>query len=794
LGALARIVELDLEIVEGDPPAEYVSHLAAVLDSTLVRSQKLLRARAGDEGSKIGRGKSIIESLPAVKKFVNGDTRRPKPTHFCNGCCVGASGSSERNVSVRNFISALSATPIFGGVHSGKPAKSRWFSTTFFMSMVLAGMLIHDLFPRSWRLAFSQWQLPRGLALDDYSKMVRSKAYRGKLWLSSDCVDIKTSLHCFGANPGEHLMMVLQKLDASGGVLFKVTVHNNSNPVAKCLQEYADMLLRPSTTLIALLFYQFENDECDNFALFMLTLRIVVLTLSSKIWRFVLCKYLSWPYRLVQLVSPDPAVRTATADALYAANECCLDRGMSQKARTLSANAVLILMNIELLCALKCWALIAVVGNMLAERLLSAFKRCAALRCFAERSMGASFLTQVLTSHLQAGGDDIRKITRAALRSLGVPIRAKARGRSAKEKTQKRPQQRFSRWANRQMKGLRGTRENYRSRMAELKDQWKQSGPFYEASDADDGDGVDDIPSYADKIGTSLMGISSQETPVCFDLVEAEVQRAAPTRSNAPPGMTRRLQDVRQEYLNSCYIKDTNAIRENETFSANYSCGKLHPGLCKEDCNPEIDDAYVSFRDGIKSWPIGTFFAIEVRAEGFPISESSYYCLCWPADVILCECDVDGEGAPLFRENPRAADLPSELEDGLSEQGKNARQKAKEEAVGGLVHVVGKTEVQKLWISARARIESMKAVRFAEDDFALVNTKEPRVLPSRVNSVLETCAIWPPTVGIVSGSSGGAAATHGAECFRPCPKENLKKSSYILLSAAFLISKHINNI
>ena len=63
--------------------------------------------------------------------------------------------------------------------------------------------------------------------------------------------------------------------------------------------------------------------------------------------------------------------------------------------------------------------------------------------------------------------------------------------------------------------------------------------------------------SYADRIGASLWGTSSEDSPLRADLLEREACLAAPVakRTEAPPGLTARMN--REAFLNDAYVRDT---------------------------------------------------------------------------------------------------------------------------------------------------------------------------------------------------------------------------------------------
>ena len=157
-------------------------------------------------------------------------------------------------------------------------------------------------------------------------------------------------------------------------------------------------------------------------------------------------------------------------------------------------------------------------------------------RCSVERLLSAGYSVQVLSTHLGCGGSDIRKLCRTQLLKLGAPIQA-ARGRNTLQKGEQRkqhPHTGFTAWANAKQRQARmaadigskplGDRSAYRERYKHLRDEWGTwslvARARYRAPDVHDdhNDGL----SYADRIGTKLFGIRTEEythnkrTPTTF--------------------------------------------------------------------------------------------------------------------------------------------------------------------------------------------------------------------------------------------------------------------------------------
>ena len=158
------------------------------------------------------------------------------------GCCVNEVGDFDRALCVRNFFHATIACGILGGLCNIVPAKSRWLSCSVAMAMVSAGVLLFSLLPRAWRLAFGEWSIPRGLEGDDYHIMVRSKAYRAKLWFCQADMAFKTIMYLVLAAPAEQLLQKIQSFDARGSILKDLAV-DATNPILICCKKYMQFIL-----------------------------------------------------------------------------------------------------------------------------------------------------------------------------------------------------------------------------------------------------------------------------------------------------------------------------------------------------------------------------------------------------------------------------------------------------------------------------------------------------------------------------------------------------------------------
>ena len=239
------------------------------------------------------------------------------------------------------------------------------------------------------------------------------------------------------------------------------------------------------------------------------------------------------------------------------------------------------------------------MGN---ERLISLFRKAAEPHCCAERLLGSGVLTQVFQKHLAASGSDIRKVTRKQLLAMKAPIKA------AKKRTGAGPS--FARWANLQQTHLRsrsgaasagrqaplGGRDAYRARMAALSTQWRQGNGLLQVPRPRDRQDHDSGVTYADRIGTALFGMSSVDTPLLPDLAREQYDATCPPADGRVGGLTERFKPLRQTFRTSCHVHDSGAIPKASTFSSYVPCGRLHPGVCRNDLSSDIIAANAQLR------------------------------------------------------------------------------------------------------------------------------------------------------------------------------------------------------
>ena len=153
---LKELVSLELVCHSGPPAPENVAHVKAVINYTMLRSQTVVRARAGDELTFRERGKTLKLNSAGFEKMVNGRIWLQTCEHWCCGCCQDEHGVTQRSIQVDNFVAAVIGFGLLGGYSRKEPAKSRWLSSSASLAALLLGILVHSLLPRVWRKTFGE--------------------------------------------------------------------------------------------------------------------------------------------------------------------------------------------------------------------------------------------------------------------------------------------------------------------------------------------------------------------------------------------------------------------------------------------------------------------------------------------------------------------------------------------------------------------------------------------------------------------------------------------------------------
>ena len=537
LKALWTIIDRELIVHRSSPPKSCTDLVSNVIQETLERRIKNVNARSGQDLDSAFDDESaspLTAALPGLRKMCNGDIRRACCEHYCTSCCEDAEGNYSRAACVDNFFAAVVAAGLFGGLTNIVPAKSRWLSTSYCLATLVAAMAFHKLLIRAWELAFRDWHLeaPGDVDVDDFHEVTRSKAYRSKLWLTHDGTLIKSFVHVVCSAPAEHLLQRLQHLDAVRSGFD--TLGASDGPFGECMASYLQMIVNPlgntgMTTLIPLVAPGGVRD-IRSICTMAFTYALVM---GGRIWRDLFCSFTGWPYRLKDLGSIDQDKRADCAAELYAAKDCCTDNAVTGKMKRWRRSARTLLRCGRTMATWRVWRKRARFTNMHSERLFAKCRKASPLKSYVARQISAGWWSMLQLAHLEAGGEDCRKILRSQLRRDGIPIRA---GRASQKRKhpegleprapkRQRSKNDWTEWFNGRIKewkislGLgpsdRAPRQEYVAQAAALREEWASGDP--RAPQVPPRHVEDELSgmTYEDRIGETLWRTSSPGFPVC---------------------------------------------------------------------------------------------------------------------------------------------------------------------------------------------------------------------------------------------------------------------------------------
>lgn len=182
----------------------------------------------------------------------------------------------------------------------------------------VASCLVHRLAPRSFDAAFPNLGLDPlatagaevGADEEDFHKMVRSKIWRAKLFVSSPSKNTLAACVVLAAEPIDHLSQRVQKDSEGGNFLFSL-LHNHSCPFKEAQTSYCRMLTKPpAETSLNMLFYHYGMDPDSTESLAQAVMELA-LEMGSQIWFRCETFFDRYPFRLASLVDPRTTMKRA---------------------------------------------------------------------------------------------------------------------------------------------------------------------------------------------------------------------------------------------------------------------------------------------------------------------------------------------------------------------------------------------------------------------------------------------------------------------------------------------------
>ena len=332
------------------------------------------------------------------------------------------------------MLGCLQAIDTFGSPTNVKPAKSRWWTMAAVVSKQALHLLLYDILPKSLAGAFPWKDIGepslevhdgQDTADNDYRKMIRSKCRRAIVYTKA--FELRRLGLCItlGAEPIDHLAMCLQHETAGRHLLLSI-LHQSTNPFYETQLQYdVFCTVPPADTELDTAFHFYGCGQRDAANLSSVLLE-VILTISALLWFMCETELEEWPFPLVASCDVLSDFRHGHGARFYAAHACDLDVGCGDKIRAFHPTLESMLSDCKLMGVIKLWAYNGRVENMALERLLAKFKRAVWTQKapFLAKAVSVGLLTQVLATHIEAGGKDPRRVRRSDLLADDMPILA----------------------------------------------------------------------------------------------------------------------------------------------------------------------------------------------------------------------------------------------------------------------------------------------------------------------------------------------------------------------------------
>ena len=337
-------------------------------------------------------------------RFLNGDPRTGRLTHFCTGCCRTENDSKD------NVFAAITQGKLLSGFCTTTPSSSRWGSTTDSAAEQAAGYMFAGILGRSMEKAFAGFETEAKEDDDDVRKAVAARTKRAAEHTNDRQRQCHYIMISWATEAVDHLWLRLQHLDEKQCTLMDLQLPDS--PFRVCQRELASLMLQPfELSPLSTVYWFFVGSDEEAGADFAADVRQHVASIISQItWRFDQ-RFNTWPYRICKLIDVrlPPAERDAEFDMFWNEPECCLDPDFGAKVRRLITSRDGFKCDKAIAAAIKDWSTHTKLCNMQTERLLSLIKKsCPDAKPSVEKICAKGLLTQHLRDHMAAGGEDPR--------------------------------------------------------------------------------------------------------------------------------------------------------------------------------------------------------------------------------------------------------------------------------------------------------------------------------------------------------------------------------------------------
>ena len=593
-----------------------------------------------------------VQAAMAVAKYLNGDWRLQRLVHHCGYGC----GCASEDDTKEKVYACLLACDVLCSSGKRLPSNKDWGSVWEHASRQCFGMMCHSILPQAVRTAlpnFSAMEPPLQPSDDhqlgdiqEFRKFLRCKAWR------CSCVvqDVEKKKHwvisSWTLEPVDQCLLRVRWMDSRGSALLDA-VSPKRSPFRQLRRALLSMLVSPDHLAPAIFHLPDSSDTSD-------TIVKQVISLLAEVWlRFL--QFEIGP--LLLALSVDPSLtgeeQQDAARAFFDTKDCCTNTHFGANAKGLFDSAEAMMNDPRWRRSFYIFCRYAKLCNMNVERYFAAVRNAVSSDGTPdiETIRTSGFMSEVLTAHTLAGGDDPRVTTSKELLAQGVPLRWQkpvARTKSASS---------FALWSSckereRKEAGISlascgGRRVRYRR----LSEEW--AGVDAQEKLALGKQGIADAakrktvaanqPERDDVRrlhGPGFWGYSEIKAPFS----EAAFTATITEKMGCLPGACQYLQEFRASFRQDLFIRDSGVVRAGDQILQRIPCWSKHPGLCTE-LDAEIYSCVKAVAEAIRlRLDAHVFYRLSARERGGDeVSVLAYAAIARPSATAMLMCRETGD-------------------------------------------------------------------------------------------------------------------------------------------------------
>ena len=443
--ALWLLIDKEFQWFHTPPDPRNLAHAEAVLSQTFIRTHELVRSQAGRTTAQSSLRAVRAQQLRGAQKkklltFANGDWRVAQCHHHEQGCC----GSLQE--AKQNFFAACCETGLLLSSNTTVPSASRWGTCTEVCAKAVGSIMCHGILQRALAVAFPRWnfdELPNAANVPeeaddqgDFRALLRQKVWRARKVLAEERALQNLSLVSWCAVPLDHLNQQLQ-CDDGKDLLFAICCAPTSSPLGHAEGHVLRMLRDPvAVPDLAPVFHHFGDTPAEHGQLLQRARGMLLSIASQLAWRFA--RYSTWPFRLLRMVHPQGVDPMPTATAFWGTPPCCKTPGFCLKLMKEFSGPSELARDTPLREVLLTWGRVGRATNMDVERKFASMKQAggsAKQAPDAERLCASGVVSEMLSTHIGAGGHDPRCTTRNQLLSMDAPVTSRKKKKNLAAQT-----------------------------------------------------------------------------------------------------------------------------------------------------------------------------------------------------------------------------------------------------------------------------------------------------------------------------------------------------------------------